>query len=80
MIEELVVSEKPEISHDQVVARVQSFYSHLRREYEFLKHLRVRHTEYDDDKVVNEALFLSCEELLDTYSVVFEDVLYPWLD
>ena len=72
--------EEPELSHDQLIARVQAFYSHLRKQYEDLKLAKCCPCGDDGIKKIIQAQYDDASELLELYSHTFEKVLYTWMD
>lgn len=76
------MDEMKELSHDQLIARVQAFYSHLRKNYESLR-LEKMHERDGQDEELKHSLQLRYEdasETLDLYSHAFEKVIYTWMD
>lgn len=74
------MTEDDPLTHDQLVARVQAFYSMLRQKVEDAKICKGAYGQSPEDKQVNDCRFGELSDLLDIYTHTFEKALYTWLD
>ena len=74
------MEEQEPLTHDQIIARTQAFYSHLRKNYEDLKLAKQCPCESEETKEKLRWQYEAASELLDLYSHAFETVIYTWMD
>lgn len=74
------MSEDLPLTHDQIIARVQAFYSHLRKNFEELKLARQCPCGDVQTKKVIQAEFEAASDLLDLYSHTFDGIIYTWIE
>lgn len=69
------------LSHDQIIARTQAFYEHLRSMYEESKSEfhKIRGDDLETEKELARQRYEIAAELLDLYTHTFESVVYTWI-
>ena len=73
-------SEPINITHNQIVSRIQSFYLHLKKDYEALKVTREYPCDNKQQEKKIEEEYHKAADLLEAYAHMFEAIIYPWLD
>jgi hypothetical protein len=74
-----MIDDDPEITHDQIVARIQAYYNFLRQNYDELRVAKDCPTDDEETRKVIMAEYRQVDEHLELYSHTFEKILYTWL-
>lgn len=75
------MNDETPLSHDQIIARTQAFYEHLRTFFDESKieFNKIMSDDSELDKELARQRYETASELLDLYTHTFESVVYTWI-